>query len=117
VTGLYSRRLTGLGALASSLAGLAFGLAFFPDFRGVITAVPVVGDLLPAADPLYLTSFGGAFVVSAACTLLAVWLSSAEYDLDSLSDEVAGLSEPATDGGVGTDGSAPASNSGEVRER
>ena len=86
VYGLYSRRLTGGGALASSLAGLAVGLAFFPDFRGVITAVPLVGDVLPAADPLYLTSFGGAVVVSTLGTLVAARLSTTTVDLDGLAN-------------------------------
>jgi Na+/proline symporter len=86
VYGLYSRRFTGRGALVSSVAGLAVGLAFFPDFRGVITAVPVVGDLLPAADPLYLTAFGGAVVVSTAVALLSARLSSTTVDLDRLGE-------------------------------
>ncbi len=86
VAGLYSRRLTGRGALASSLAGLAVGLAFFPDFRGVITAVPLVGDLLPAADPLYLSAFGGAVIVSTAATLVAARLSSATFEFDRLAE-------------------------------
>jgi hypothetical protein len=88
VYGLYSRSLTGFGALASSVAGLAIGLAYFPDLRGYITAVPVVGDALPAADPLYLTSFAGAFCVSTALTLLAARVSSAAFDLDSLADDI-----------------------------
>jgi SSS family solute:Na+ symporter len=99
VAGLYSRRLTGPGALGSGLLGLAFGLAFFPDFRWVITAVPVLGDALPAADPLYLTSFGGAFIVSTVATLVAARLSSRRYDLDALSEEITRLGDPATDGG------------------
>ena len=100
VAGLYSRGLTGMGALASSLGGLIVGLAFFPDFRWVTTAVPAVGDLLPAADPLYLTSFGGAFLVSSACTLVAARLSSTRYDFDSLSEGATRLGEDATDGGT-----------------
>jgi len=84
--GLYSRALTGRGALLSSLAGLAVGLAYFPDFRAVWTAIPLVGDLLPAADPLYLTSFAGAVVVSTAGTLVAARVSSATFDFDRLSE-------------------------------
>jgi Na+/proline symporter len=84
--GLYSRALTGRGALASSLAGLAVGLAYFPDFRGVWTAVPLVGDLLPAADPLYLTSFGGAVVVSTAATVVSARVSTASFDFERLGD-------------------------------
>ena len=94
--GLYSRRLTGRGALASSLAGLAVGLAFFPDFRGVWTAIPLVGDLLPAADPLYLTTFGGAMVVSGAATLVSARRSSATFDFERLADAE---SVAVTDGG------------------
>ena len=99
VYGLYSGRITGAGALASSLVGLAVGLAYFPDLREYITAVPVVGELLPAADPLYLTSFGGAFLVSTAVALLAARVSSGEFDHDRLSSEVGRLDEPAVDGG------------------
>jgi Na+/proline symporter len=107
VYGLYSRRLTGLGALASSVGGLAVGLAFFPDFRGVITGLPLVGDLLPAADPLYLTSFGGAFLVATGLALVAARLSSADHDLENLSRDIGRLDEVAPDGGAAD---------GEVRE-
>ncbi len=99
VYGLYSRRLTGLGALASSLGGLAVGLAFFPDFRGLITGLPVVGDLLPAADPLYLSSFAGAFLVATGLTLLAARVSTTDHDLENLSN-VGRLDEVASDGGT-----------------
>jgi Na+/proline symporter len=97
--GLYSARISGTGALLSSLAGLAVGLAYFPDLRGVITAIPVVGDALPAADPLYLTSFGGAFLVSAGLTLLAARARPAEFDHDRLASEIGRLDDPAPDGG------------------
>jgi len=96
LAGLYTRRLTGTGALASSLAGLAVGLAYFPDFRGLVAGIPVVGPLLPAADPLYLTSFGGAVVVSTAATALSTRISTATFDLDRL-DDVGGVR--LTDGG------------------
>ncbi|WP_255150227.1 sodium:solute symporter family transporter [Halorarius halobius] len=97
VAGLYSRSLTGRGALLSSLAGLAVGLAYFPDLRGYITAVPVVGPLLPAPDPLYLTSFAGAFLVSGGLTLLAARISRAETDLDRLAGEMRRLGGEAAD--------------------
>ena len=97
VYGLFSRSLTGRGALASSVAGLAVGLAYFPDLRGYITAVPVVGDALPAADPLYLTGFGGAFVVSTALALVAARVSDATVDLDAVADSVTRLDDDATD--------------------
>jgi Na+/proline symporter len=117
VYGLYSRRLTGAGALASSVVGLAVGLAYFPDFRDTITAVPVVGDLLPAADPLYLTSFGGAFLVSTALTLVAARLSTADTDLENLSREITRLDDVRTDGGAATTDPANTSDdSEEVRE-
>jgi Na+/proline symporter len=100
VYGLYSRGLSGPGALASSVAGLAVGLAYFPDFRGIITAVPGLGPVLPAADPLYLSSFAGAFLVSTGLTLVAARLSPGEFDLDSLSRDVRRIDEtPAADGG------------------
>jgi SSS family solute:Na+ symporter len=96
LAGLFSRGLSGPGALASSLVGLAVGLATFPDLRGITTAIPVVGDLLPAADPLYLTAFGGAFLVSSACTLVAIRLGSADFDFGRLTTEIRTLDgEPA----------------------
>ncbi|WP_348533332.1 sodium:solute symporter family transporter [Haloarcula marina] len=86
VYGLYSRRITGLGALASSLGGLAVGLAYFPDLRGTLAAVPGLGSLLPPADPLYLTSFAGAFLVSTGLALVAARVSGGTFDFDSLAD-------------------------------
>jgi SSS family solute:Na+ symporter len=101
--GLYSKRLTGAGALVSSLAGLAVGLAYFPDFGGLIRSIPGLGGLLPAADPLYLTAFGGAFVVSTATTLVAARLAPGEYDHADLAAEIRQLDETATDGGEVSD--------------
>jgi len=103
VAGLYSRTLTGRGALASSLAGLAVGLAYFPDLRGYVTAVPVIGDLVPAADPLYLTSFAGAFLVSGVLAVAFARLSTTSVDLDALSSTGVRFDEAATDGGVGVE--------------
>ena len=97
--GLYSERLTGAGALASSVLGLAVGLAYFPDFAGLLRSIPVLGGLLPAADPLYLTAFGGAFLVSTVGTLVAAQLFAGEYDHDELTTEIQQLDETATDGG------------------
>jgi Na+/proline symporter len=101
--GLYSRSITGPGALASSVVGLAVGLAYFPDLRGVITAIPVVGAALPAADPLYLTSFAGAFLVSTGLALLVGRLSGAEFDLDRLAVEIGALGDRPADGEEVTD--------------
>jgi SSS family solute:Na+ symporter len=94
VYGLYSRGLSGPGALLSSLLGLAVGLAYFPDLRGYITAIPVVGDALPAADPLYLTSFAGAFLTATVATLVASRLSRSTFDHDRLAVEVRRLDRP-----------------------
>ena len=93
LAGLYAEGLSGPGALASSLIGLGVGLAYFPDFRGVITAVPVVGDVLPAADPLYLTAFAGAMLSSAAATLVASRLPSEPADLGRLASEIRRLDD------------------------
>ncbi|MFB6201728.1 MAG: sodium:proline symporter [Halorhabdus sp.] len=97
VYGLYSRRLTGLGALLASLAGLAFGLAYFPDLREYITAIPIVGPALPAADQLYLTSFAGAFLLSTLLTLVAARLSDPTVDHDRLGRSVRRMDEEVAD--------------------
>mgnify|MGYP000034625528 CR=1 FL=1 len=102
VVGLFSDRLTGTGALASGLAGLAVGAAFFPfplGIGGALRSVPVVGAALPAPDGLYLTSFVGAVAVSVASTLAFAALSDRRYDFDRLSNEIRRLDDPAPDGG------------------
>jgi len=95
VYGLFSERLTGLGALTSSLGGLAVGLTFFPDFSGLVRSIPVIGGLLPAPDPLYLLAFGGAVVVSSVLTVVAARLSAPTYDHDRLSEEIRSLDDAA----------------------
>ena len=99
VYGLYSERLTGFGALAGSLSGLAVGLAYFPDLRGFITAIPLVGPVLPSADPLYLTAFGGSFLTSIGVTVIISRLTTTRFDLDTLGTEITRLDEPIADGG------------------
>jgi SSS family solute:Na+ symporter len=99
VYGLYSERLTGFGALAGSLSGLAVGLAYFPDLRSFITAIPLVGPALPNADPLYLTAFGGSFLTSIGVTIVISRLTTTRFDLDTLSAEITRLDEPIADGG------------------
>ena len=101
--GLYSKRLTGGGALAGSLIGLVVGLAYFPDFSTLIRSIPVLGGVLPAADPLYLTAFGGAFITSTITTLLIARLAPGDYDHSDLAAEIRRLDEPATDGGEVSD--------------
>lgn len=79
---------------------VALGLAYFPDLREFSTAIPVVGDALPAPDPLYLTSFGGAFLVSTGLALLAARLSAGEFDHDRLSDDISRLDDAPVDAGA-----------------
>ena len=117
VYGLYSGSITGRGALVSSVAGLGVGAAYFPFPFGVgeaLRSVPVVGGFLPGADPLYLTAFAGAFLVSGGLTLLLGRVSSGEYDFDRLASEIRRLDEPAPDGGSPPGGPTAAE---EVSER
>jgi Na+/proline symporter len=102
VFGLFSGRLPGTGALASSVAGLVVGASFFPFPLGIgeaLRSLPLLGRLLPAPDGLYLTAFAGAFLVSGALTVGFAVASSREYDFDRLTREIRRLDRPATDGG------------------
>jgi Na+/proline symporter len=101
LSGLYSERASGGGVLASSVAGLAVGLAYFPNplIRSALAGLPVVGPALPAPDFLY--AFVGAAVVSTALTVLTTRLSDAGFDLDRLSREIRRLDAPS--GGTETD--------------
>ena len=92
--GLYSERATGSGVLASSVAGLAVGLAFFPNplVRSALASLPGVGPALPAPDFLY--AFVGAAAVSTVLTLLTARLAGAEFDLARLSREIRRLDDP-----------------------
>lgn len=102
--GLFSGRLSGAGALTSSLIGLAVGSAYFPFPFGLHeTLDSLLGGILPAADPTYLLPFAGAFLVSTGLTLIAARLSRTEFDLDRLSDEIRRLDEPVTDSGSSMD--------------
>ncbi len=100
LSGLYSGRVTGTGALVSSLAGLAVGVVYFqsPLVRGVLEAVPVIGDALPPGDFLY--SFLGAAVVSGLVLAVTILIWGDDFDLDSLARRIHRLdaSEPATGG-------------------
>lgn len=106
VYGLFSARITGLGALASGVGGLVVGSAFFPFPIGIgewLRSLPLVGSLLPAPDELYLVAFAGAFGVSIALTLVFAAVPSQPYDFDRLTEDIDRLTTPATDGGR-TDG-------------
>ena len=95
--GLYSTRLTEVGALVSSVAGLAVGVAYFPTLRGPLATVPGLAETLPA--PSFLHAFVGATVVSAALTLVADRVADAGYDHAALAREIRSIDEPMTDGG------------------
>jgi Na+/proline symporter len=92
--GLYSERASGRGVLASSLVGLAVGLAYFPNrfVRSALSDLPVVAPALPAPDFLY--AFVGAAAVSTALTVLTGRVSDAGFDLDRLSREIRRLDAP-----------------------
>jgi len=94
VYGLYSGRLRGPAALVGALSGLVVGAAYFPfplGIGGALRSLPVVGGLLPAPDPLYLTAFAGAAGASVAVTLALARLFPGRTDLDRLSEEVTRL--------------------------
>ncbi|WP_227356023.1 sodium:solute symporter family transporter [Haladaptatus salinisoli] len=104
VYGLFSGRLSGTGALVSSLAGLAVGSAYFPFPFGLHEVLDsLLGDALPAADTTYLIPFAGAFLISTGLTLIIARFSSGEFDLSRLSHEIRRFDEPATDGGSPVD--------------
>ena len=97
LAGLYTERLSGSGALVSSVAGLVVGISYFPLFRPFLTPVPGIGAMLP--DPSFLIAFVGATVVSAVATVIATAIGSAAVDLDTLDRDIRALDEPMTDGG------------------
>jgi Na+/proline symporter len=99
--GLYSERPTGASALVASIAGLAVGLVFFPTLRPTLSALPVVGGLLPASR--FLFAFGGAAVVAGTLSVLGGAVSGGEFDLGSLATEVRRLEDPATEPDGGTE--------------
>jgi SSS family solute:Na+ symporter len=100
VYGLFTGRLSGPAALASSLVGLAVGSAYFPFPFGVHGALDsLLGGVLPVPDPTYLAPFAGAFLVSTGLALLATRFSGTEFDLEELSDQIRRLDEPVPDGG------------------
>jgi SSS family solute:Na+ symporter len=101
LAGLYTRRLSGGGMLASSVAGLVVGLLCFPLARGVLAGLPGAGALPPAS---FLYAFLGAAVVSLGLAALATRIAPADYDLDRLSTEIRTLDGSAS----GSEDAAPA---------
>jgi len=97
LAGLYTERLSGPGAVASGVAGLAVGFAFFPLARDLLSALGLGGSL-PA--PSFLVAFAGATVVSAVVTLGATAVRDADADLATLDCDVRALDDPVADGGT-----------------
>ncbi|MFC6835670.1 sodium:solute symporter family transporter [Halomarina ordinaria] len=93
LAGLYSRRLTGGGALVAGVGGLLVGGALFPLTPPTLQVLP-----LPAT---FFNAFIGAATVSLALTLLAALVSGARFDLGRLDREIARLDDPTAnaDGG------------------
>ena len=104
LSGLYSTRLTGGGALVASVAGLAVGTPYFlvavgvPGFLAAVGVTPAFLETLPFASAPFFVAFLGAAGVSAAVTALAAALSGSRFDLGRLDREVRRL-DAATDGG------------------
>lgn len=105
LTGLYTERLSGGGALAASMTGLAVGTAYFPLLRAPLAALPGVGGLLPG--PSFLVAFVGATVVAAMATGIATALGTADVDLETLDRDIRALDDPVTDGGTDDAGAPP----------
>ncbi len=95
--GLYSRHVSGLNALVSSLIGIVVGVLFFPkpDFSPLIAGLPGAGDLL--------VSFAAALIASVVSCLgweaIAPFLSKPgsryRFDFQRLQDDVQGYEDPA----------------------
>lgn len=96
LSGLYAERVSGIGALGSSVAGLAVGIAVFPTLRAPLSAAGL-DAALPA--PSFFWAFVGAAAVSGGLTVLTASTGEA-FDLDSLSRTVRRLDEPEADGGT-----------------
>jgi len=98
IAGLYTERLSGVGAITASVAGIAVGVAHFPLLRAALATVPGLDGLLP--EPSFLVAFVGATAVSAGITLLATAISDAGIDLDAIDGRVRTLDDPVADGGT-----------------
>jgi Na+/proline symporter len=101
LAGLYTERLSGRGALAAGLAGLAVGAAAFPLFRPAVAPMPGAGGL-PA--PSFLASFLGALAASVLVTAVATAVGDDAADLEALDLEVGRLDDAVADGGRDEEG-------------
>ena len=96
LAGLYTRRLSGGGMVASSVAGLCVGLVFFPTGRGVLAGLPGASAL---PEPSFLYAFLGAAVVSLGLAAVATRVAPADYDLGRLAREIRTLDGRSAAGG------------------
>jgi Na+/proline symporter len=123
ISGLYTERLSGPGAILAGVSGIAVGVAHFPLLRAALATIPQVDGMLP--EPSFLVAFAGATGASVAVTLVATALSDAGADLDAIDGRVRALDDPVADGGVerpstareesGQDDRHPAEDGGERR--
>jgi SSS family solute:Na+ symporter len=88
--GLYSGDATGRGALLASVAGLAFGVAYDPTLRPLLTTLGVAG---PLPTPDFVVGFTGALVISGVVVVVAGRVTGSHFDLGRLSSEVHSLDE------------------------
>jgi hypothetical protein len=107
IAGLYSERLSGTGAILSSVAGLVVGVAYFPLLRAPLADVPGLDVLLPT--PGFLPAFVGATVVAVLGTILTIAVWDGNVDLETLDRDIRLLDETANesqrDGSLPTEGS------------
>lgn len=91
LSGLYTPRLSGRGALVASVAGLLVGSASFPLFTSFTS--PVLSAIGVSLTPEFFTSFLSAVFVSSVVTVLFVVLSSYRFDLALLDERIRRLDD------------------------
>lgn len=96
LAGLYTERLSGTGAILSSLAGTTVGIVYFPLLRSPLVAMLGSAGYLP--EPSFLFGFVGATVVSTATTAIATAVGRADVDLGTLDRDIRTLDDPVADG-------------------
>ncbi|MFB6266657.1 MAG: sodium:proline symporter [Halodesulfurarchaeum sp.] len=96
LSGLYSERIPGAGAVVAGVAGVVTGVAFFPNqlVRAGLEAVPGLATLLPTPDFLY--AFVGAAGISTILTAISMWVPGTAFDLGALSRRIRRLDGSAT---------------------